>query len=146
MNQEFEKQQIQKELEQKRKQQQQQLIVKAHQIRAVCMSGNTEFFKIGQEECDLLRKVFPDEADKLLAKALKDKFEKAENKEKKNPGSVNRSSLLEEIEGLCSKAFKLMLENMKPKHKEVQKETGLSDAEKNIGNSAQMSEVENVKE
>ena len=51
-----------------------------------------------------------------------------------------------DISELYARAFKLMLENMKPKHKDVEKESGLSDAEKTIGNSAQMSEVENVKE
>lgn len=148
MNQELDKQQqIQQEIAKKKKEQERQLIIKAHQIRAVCMTGDTEFFKIGQEECDLLRKIFPDEADKLLAQATKEKFNKAEKKEQKAPGSVDRSSLLQEIEGLCSKAFKLMMENMKKSSKPAeQKESGLSDAEKNIGNAAQMSEVENVKE
>jgi len=147
MNQELEKQQaIQKEMEQRKKEYERQLIVKAHQIRAVCMAGGSEFFKIGKEECEILRKVFPNEADKLLADAMKEKFDKAEKKDKKNPGSVDRTNLLQELEGLCGKALKTMLENMKSSDKSKENQgSGLSDAEKGISNAKQMSEVENVK-
>lgn len=96
------------EYEKKKQEDDRKLYARAHQLRALALSSDPKFFEIGKDELELLKRYFPEDA-----KRLAEKLEKAKQQDKKRPGSVDRTNLLIEIEGLASKAFKVMLENIK---------------------------------
>lgn len=134
------KEQVQ-EYERRKQEEDRRLYARAHQIRAFVLSGDPKFYEIGKEELDILAKYFPEDAKKM-----QEKLAKAKEQDKKKPGSVDRTNLLMEIEGLAKKAFMVMMENLKM-DKKKQMENQASKPAKPQGVTPKMqSEVENEKE
>ena len=126
--------------ERRQKEHQKKLLIRAQQVKMMAQAKDIRFFEFGKEECELLEKFFPEDARKL-----KERLKQEERKEKNKKGSVDYDNLLMEIEGLCSKAFKVMLENLKRKEQRRVYEESKREQSNEVS-PAERSSVENVQE
>lgn len=107
---EFEKEEEAKDLE---------LIKKRNRLRAMALGTDPEFLKLSEEEINLLKRYYPEDAKKILEKIKKAK--EHEDKTKK-PNVEMRTELLTEIMGLAEKTLKVMIENLKIKNDRLKAE------------------------
>lgn len=107
---EFEKEEEAKDLE---------LIKKRNRLRAMALGTDPEFLKLSEEEINLLKRYYPEDAKKILEKIKKAKEQ--EDKTKK-PNVEMRTELLTEIMGLAEKTLKVMIENLKIKNNRLKAE------------------------
>lgn len=107
---EFEKEEEAKDLE---------LIKKRNRLRAMALGTDPEFLKLSEEEINLLKRYYPEDAKKILEKIKKAK--EHEDKTKK-PNVEMRTELLTEIMGLAEKTLKVMIENLKIKNNRLKAE------------------------
>lgn len=133
---EFEKEEEAKDLE---------LIKKRNRLRAMALGTDPEFLKLSEEEINLLKRYYPEDAEKILEKIKKAK--EHEDKTKK-PNIEMRTDLLTEIMGLAEKTLKVMIENLKIKNNRLKAEHPEINFKENSPKSMseKQNEMENVPE
>lgn len=133
---EFEKQEEAKDID---------LIKKRNRLRAMALGTDPEFLKLSEEELNLLKRYYPEDAKKIMEKIKKAKEQEAKTKK---PNVEMRTELLTEIMGLAEKTLKVMIENLKIKNNRLKAEHPEIHFKENTPKSAseRQNEVENVPE